>query len=222
MASLRLLNAHDEVGNIRTFVFENTSEQWSPGQYQRYALDTVDGDEGARTRYFTIAAAPSEGVVKITTRVSRSAFKQALNGLRPGDRIDVLELGGDFIWDGDDPVVLVAAGIGVTPYRSFLAQRAAAGRRIPAHLLYFGRDDNFAFRSEFGTIGAEHPELTIDYIVGEPVNADTILAKAPESGTRPVYLSGPEAMVDTVGEELTRRGIAVKQDWFPGYDEKDY
>jgi hypothetical protein len=29
-------------------------------------------------------------------------------------------------------------------------------------------------------------------------------------------------MVETVGEELKKSGINLKQDWFPGYDEKNY
>lgn len=222
MTSLKLLSSKDEIGNIRTFVFENSPDSWSPGQYQEYVLKGVEGDDDARTRYFTIASAPSEKVVRITTRVSDSAFKQALNALEPGEEIEVKDLDGDFTWDDDNPVVLVAGGIGVTPFRSFLVERAAIAKKIPAHLLYFGRDDRFAFRAEFDELAAEHPELTIDYIVGEQISAENILAKAPESMSRTVYLSGPEAMVDAVGGDLTEQGITVKQDWFPGYTDQTY
>ncbi len=222
MTNLRFLGSRDEIGNIRTFVFEKPEEAWVPGQYQVYVLKDVKGDDDAKTRYFTIASAPSENVVHISTRVSGSDFKQALNGLKVGDEIETKELGGDFTWDDDAPVVLVAAGIGVTPYRSFLVERAATSRAIPAHLLYFGRDENFAFKAEFDKIAATHPELRIDYIVGEQISADNIIERAPESKDQVVYLSGPEPMVDAVGDDLTKHGVKVKQDWFPGYTEQNY
>lgn len=222
MAVLKFLGAEDEIGNIRTFSLESDDRSWVPGQYQKYVLDQVDGDDDARTRFFTIASAPSENVIKITTRVSDSGFKQALNALKPGDSITVEEVDGDFIWDEDKPVVLVAAGIGVTPYRAFFADRVANSRPIPAHLLYFGRDNDFAFEAEFDKIAAEHSELTIEYIVGEQVSAENIIARAPESSEEVVYLSGPETMVDAVGEDLTSHNVEVRQDWFPGYTDESY
>jgi len=37
-----------------------------------------------------------------------------------------------------------------------------------------------------------------------------------------VYISGPEPVVESVGNALKQRGLTVKQDWFPGYDEQTY
>lgn len=222
MAKIKLRESRDEIDNIRTFVFDTGGSTWIAGQYQTYQLDTVEGDEKAKRRYFTIASAPSEGEIHISTRVTQSAFKRALAALKPGDEIEAHGIEGDFTWDDDSSVVLVAGGIGVTPYRSMIVQRAGESKAINAHLLYFGRDDNFAFRAEFDKIAANHPELKIDYIVGEHISADSILRHAPDSSTKTVYISGPEPMVDAVGEELAAKNIAVKQDWFPGYTDQTY
>ncbi len=219
MTARKLIRAYDEVGNIRTFVFDSGGASWQAGQYQTWELPQVQGDN---KRFFTIAAAPSEGEFHISTRVSDSAFKQALNAMQPGDEIEAHDIEGDFTWEGDDSVVLVAGGIGVTPYRSMLLERAATGKQLSAHLLYFGRDENFAFRGEFDQLALAHPELKIDYIVGEPVSADAILTHTPQASTQATYLSGPEPMVDSVGDDLMKRGVTLKQDWFPGYDEKTY
>lgn len=222
MTKVKLIRSYDEVSNIRTFVFETGGASWQAGQYQKWELPQLEGDEKTRRRYFTIAAAPSEGEFHISTRVSDSAFKQALNAMQPGDEIDTYDIKGDFIWEGDESVVLVAGGIGVTPYRSMFLERAATGKQLNAHLLYFGRDENFAFREEFDKLAETHPELKIDYIVGEPITTDAILTHAPEAATQTTYLSGPEAMVDALGEELEARGVKLKQDWFPGYTETTY
>ena len=124
MTKVKLVRSYDEVGNIRTFVFETGGATWQAGQYQTYELPQVEGDEKAKKRFFTIAAAPSEGEFHISTRVSDSAFKQALNSLQPGDEIEAHDIEGDFTWETDERVVLVAGGIGVTPYRSIQIGRA--------------------------------------------------------------------------------------------------
>ena len=92
MAKVKLIRSYDEVGNIRTFVFETGGASWQPGQYQTWELPQVEGDEKAKKRFFTIAAAPSEGEFHISTRVSDSPFKQALNALQPGDEIEAHDL----------------------------------------------------------------------------------------------------------------------------------
>lgn len=222
MPLLKLLKSYDEVGNIRTFVFETGGTSWKPGQYQTYKLAQVEGDDDAKQRFFTIASAPSEAEIHISTRVSDSAFKQALNSLKPGDVIEAHDVDGDFTWEDDQPVVLVAGGIGVTPYRSILLERSKQGQPLNAHLLYFGRDDNFAFRGEFDELVKRHSELKIDYIVGEQISADNILRYALEAKEQTTYLSGPEPMVDAVGEDLKAKGVNLKQDWFPGYDDTTY
>lgn len=221
MTAIKLVKSYSEAGNIKTFVFEAGDATWQPGQYQTYVLPQIENDKAGK-RFFTIASAPHEQEIHISTRVSDSEFKQKLNSLQPGDTIEASGIAGDFIWDSNDQVVLVAAGIGVTPYRSMLLERSINGNPLNATLLYFGRDEDFAFKSELDRLKAEHPELAVHYIVGQPVTVETILAYAPQSTEQTVYMSGPEAMVDSVGDDLTTRGVTLKQDWFPGYDELTY
>ena len=223
MPILKFLRSYPEVGNIRTFVFETGGLTWQAGQYQTYLLPQIEGEEGEKKRFFTIAAAPSEGEIHISTRVTDSKFKQTLNALKPGDSIETRNLEGDFTWEeADVPVVLVAGGIGVTPYRSMLIERAAQGKPLDCTLVHFNRDEEIPFREAFEKLAGEHPELKLVYIVGQPIMADTILQAAPEASSRMTYLSGPEPMVDAVGDELMKRGVKLKQDWFPGYDDNTY
>lgn len=221
MAQLSFIKSYQEVATIKTYVFAPRGMQWQAGQYLKYTLPQAGEAEADNTRYFTIAAAPSEGEIHITTRQTGSVFKTALDALQPGDMVEVEGPDGDFVWNNDDTVVLVAAGIGVTPMRSMLVERAALHRPLKATLVYFGRDENVAFRDELDALAA-NSDLQVIYVVGEPVTADTILAKAPEAASTLTYLSGPEPMVETVGEELKSRGVDLKQDWFPGYSEQDF
>lgn len=224
MHQLKLLSSRSEAGNIKSFVFEHGGLHWTAGQNQAFVLPQAGLEETDNLRWFTLSSAPSEKVVQVSTRISDSAFKQALDRLQPGDSIGVRDLGGDFTWEDDSAaqVVLVAGGIGVTPFRSILLERHARGQQLNATLLYFSRDAQIAFRDELDQLCAQHPELDVRYLIGEPITAERILEEEPLTATSQVYLSGPEPMVESVGNALKQRGVNLKQDWFPGYDERNY
>lgn len=220
MADLKLISKHIETGNIKTFIFETGGATWQAGQYQTYKLPAAGETKDDNQRFFTIASAPSENEIHISTRVGESKFKQTLDALQPGDTIEASGIEGDFTWEDDKPVVLVAGGIGVTPYRSILLERHSQGKPLNAVLLHFNRDEQIPFKEDFEKLHKSHPELELRYVTGRPITADAIIELAPESKNRTVYLSGPEPMVDSVGEALQGQGIDLKQDWFPGYTDQ--
>lgn len=221
MTKLSFVKSYDEVDNIKTFVFSSDGTSWLPGQFQEYVLSQA-GQADAAKRWFTIASAPSEGEIHISTRLTGSAFKRALDDLQPGDQIEAHGAEGDFLWQDDTEIVMVAAGIGVTPFRSMLVERHNRHLPLNTTLLYYSRDDQFAFEEELDTLLAEHPEFKIEYISGKPITADSILEHAPQAEELVTYVSGPEPMVDAVGDELMAKGVELKQDWFPGYSSETY
>lgn len=224
ISTLKLISSRDEAGNVRTFIFETSGLTWIAGQSQGYILPQAGETEAENQRWFTVASAPSEGVIHITTRVSESRFKRTLNAMKPGEEIKAFDLDGDFTWEeeSDEPVVMVAGGIGVTPFRSILLERHRAGKPLNANLLYFNRTEDVSFQTELQNLSNKHPEFTLRIAIGEPITADKILELAPQARKQILYLSGPEPMVESIGSKLHERSITVKQDRFPGYDDKNY
>ena len=92
MATLKFVRAYNEIGNIRTFVFDKGDLTWQPGQYQAYNLLQLGDDPEKNEHWFTIASAPSEAEIHISTRVTNSEFKQTLNAFKPGDSVTVHDL----------------------------------------------------------------------------------------------------------------------------------
>lgn len=224
ISKLQLTSSKAEAGNVRTFIFEAGGLKWVAGQYQGYILPQAGKTEAEKQRWFTIASPPSGSLIHISTRISDSTFKQVLNALVPGDTIQAHSLEGDFTWEEEtiEPVVLIAGGIGVTPFRSILLERHAAGKPLNAALLYFNRTNEIPFREEIEALERKHPEFTYVPIVGEHITANTILERSPLVNDKNFYLSGPEPMVESVGNELKGLGVNLKQDWFPGYNEENY
>lgn len=224
LSELSLIASHNEVENVRTFIFESGNLQWVAGQSQGYVLPQAGGTEEENQHWFTISSAPVEGTVNISTRISSSPFKKALNSLIPGDKISTHSLGGKFTWEDEDQsrVSLVAAGIGITPFRSILVQRSATGKSLNATLLYFNRTNGIPFQKELEELVAKHPEFEMRLIVGEPVTAEKIFLLSPEARQQTVFISGPAPMVSSLGTTLKEAGVTVKQDRFPGYDEANF
>lgn len=225
---LKLVEKENLVDNVWAFRFEPTASlTWIAGQFIRVELPHDNPDAEGTKRWFTVSSAPYEDIVQITTRITDSTFKQALAALPVGDRLPLLEKpGGDFVWlDSDKPLVFIAGGIGVTPFRSILKQRAHEHLPLDVTLVYGNRTDAIVFKDEFDSYAAQDQALKLHYVTGEPLTPEKLTALAPELNSSLVYLSGPEPMVEALGNQLKVAGLPesqLKQDFFPNYSEANY
>jgi ferredoxin-NADP reductase len=218
-----------ETSDVITFIFEPDEQvEFKAGQFLHYVLHHDKTDDRGSDRWFTISAAPFERVVRITTRFNAersSTFKEALKGLKVGDDIEATEVDGDFIVDpstNSGPLVFIAGGIGVTPYRSILLQLDHDNKPLNINLLYANKSpDNVPFKKEFDQLAEKHPEFKINYIFDpEKINKESIKKYVPDLNKPIFYVSGPEPMVDAISETLKNMGVPedhLKGDWFPGY-----
>lgn len=225
---LKLAEKENLVDNVWAFRFEPTTPlTWIAGQFIRVELPHDNPDAEGTKRWFTVSSAPYEGIVQITTRITDSTFKQALAALPVGDRLPLLEKpDGDFVWqDSGKPLVFIAGGIGVTPFRSILKQRAHEHLPLNVTLVYGNRTDAIVFKDEFDGYAAQDLEFKLRYVTGEPLTAEKLAALVPELNSALVYLSGPEPMVEALGDQLRAAGLAaeqLKQDFFPNYTDTNY
>ena len=69
---MKLIQKILEALDTTTFIFQPQEPlAWRAGQYLRYKIEDSAPDERGNTRYFTIASAPYEKVVRLTTRIAR-------------------------------------------------------------------------------------------------------------------------------------------------------
>ncbi len=110
--------------------------EFLPGQFVDLSLPghaELDADNKSRT--FSIASAPEEGHLSVATRLTGSPFKKALAKLKPGDEAMVNGPNGRLVFDAPEPtpMVFLAGGIGITPFRSIL--KHALDRKIPHRIV---------------------------------------------------------------------------------------
>lgn len=227
-ASLLTLKEKEHlVDNVWAFRFESSRPlAWIPGQFIRVELDHADPDEEGTKRWFTISSAPYEGIIQITTRVTDSTFKQALDVLPIGGLINMIESpDGDFVWEESDrPLVFVAGGIGITPFHSMLKQRVHDRASIKATLIYGSRTDAVPFRSELDD-WAKNSEFNLHYAAGVRLAPDKLIEYVPSLKESLVYISGPEPMAEVLSKQLVDAGLPedqLRKDFFPNYNETNY
>lgn len=225
---LELIQKEHLIDNIWAFRFRPGGPfAWTAGQYIRVVLPHDKPDKEGTKRWFTNSAAPYEGIMQITTRVTDSTFKQALSKLAEGDGLQLIEgPEGDFVWqDSSLPMVFVAGGIGVTPFHSILKQRVHDRLPINVTLIYGGRTEDLPFKAEFARWAADNRDFSVKYVIGEPLTAAKLAEVEPNLNRSLVYLSGPEPMVQALAKDLEEHGlpsVQIKHDEFPNYTERNY
>jgi ferredoxin-NADP reductase len=222
---LTLRERKQETPDVESFIFSLTEDLiWKPGQFLHYVLHHEPTDDRGSDRWFTIASAPFEKKVMITTRFDAtrsSTFKKTLQELKLDEQIEVSDLDGDFVLgDADAKHVFIAGGIGVTPFHSILKEADHTGQKLDVTLLYANRDEHAPYKIEFDEFAVRNPKLRITYFIGERIDEAAIRKAVPDLKTPLFYVSGPEPMVESFGVLLKNMGVPsaqVKQDWFPGY-----
>jgi ferredoxin-NADP reductase len=226
---LKLTARKKESPGVESFLFKPQEPlKWKAGQFLHYVLNHAATDDRGSDRWFTIASAPSERQVMLTTRFASragSTFKKALKGLKRGDEIEVSDMDGDFTVD--DPkkeYVFIAGGIGITPFRAILKEAAHAGKALRVTLLYANRKEVAAYKKELEGMAKRNPKFQIHYIFSpRRIDKEAIRELVPDLKRPMFYVSGPEPMVEGVGKLLKQMGVPakrIKQDWFPGYPEE--
>lgn len=143
---------------------------------------------GATAKAFSLASAPEEDLVLIgTSLASGSSFKTRLATLQPGDRVTLHGPLLNFTLDKAHPhVVLLAQGVGITPFRSILGHVATAGLPTQTSLVHVAHDGHAyradterwagkadyphhaeQFRALVATATQAHPDATF-YVAGAP------------------------------------------------------
>jgi glycine betaine catabolism B len=221
-AWLRVKQVQRLAPDILELTFEKPQRMsFKAGQYMEWTLPHKNADIRGDRRTFSIASAPLESEVKLAVRTPEqgSSFKKALAALHEGDRIRVANISGQFtLPNKNQKLLFIAGGIGITPFRSMVAQLSAKQLDCDIVLLYFART-----RQEhvFSDVLTEAKSIGVQtYYLVDPLDDDALKQLVPDIDERLAYISGPPGMVDSFRIRLRKLGVkrsAIRTDHFSGY-----
>lgn len=192
---------------------------YQPGQYLTLRAD-VNGDDIRRS--YSIASAPNDVLTVGVKRVEDGAFSVFAQALTAGQTLAVMPPEGRFVTQGEDRLVLIAAGSGITPMMSIAADALARGAAVT--LVYGNRKtDSIMFRAALDALKDRYLDrFTLIHILSREeqdvpllngrVTGGKITALANAGAidldtAQGVFLCGPGEMIDDVSATLKTRGV---------------
>ncbi len=150
----------DETARARSIALEVAD--WPghlAGQHVDVRLTAPDGYQAQRS--YSIASSPEDSHLVLTVeRLDDGEVSPYLvDELRPGDELELRgPIGGYFVWDDavPGPVMLIAGGSGIVPFRAMLRHAAAETRGVAVRLLYSARTlGEVIYREELTGLAAD-------------------------------------------------------------------
>lgn len=206
------------------------------GQAIDLVLGDPQGSAQAGRHTFSLVSAPFQAELVVATRLRDSAFKRTLNSLPIGAPARIEGPFGSLTLPSNParPAVLIAGGIGITPFISMLRQAANDASTQRLLLVYSNRrPEDAAFLPELRELEQRNKSFRLVATMtqtsassrpwtGETARIDAdLLRRVTSDLSRPIYyVVGPPAMVEAVRAALSRVGADdgdIRSEAFYGY-----
>lgn len=214
---LKLIKKETVASGTMAFWWEKPAGfSFLPGQHGDFKFGELSHD-------FSLASAPEEENIMIATRMRDSEFK---NKLAEATQIEMEGPKGTFglVADKTKPAVLIAGGIGITPFRSIAVSETTnnTGRKI---VLFYAcrKQEEAAFLDEITKIQETNTNFKLIPVWTETeghLTIERVKENVGDLGTAVYYLAGPPGMVAGTREMLIAGGVfelAVRTEEFDGY-----
>ncbi|GAA1131430.1 hypothetical protein GCM10009651_13870 [Microbacterium natoriense] len=219
---------------VQELTFRTRSRlRFLPGQYLELDVPHRRPDARGTRREFSIVSAPGDLptlriAYKDGDQKHPSSYKRALAAAQPGATLAVTGTWGDFLLPRSQaPVLMVAAGIGVTPFVSQLRQLQLAGETRDVVLVYVASEPaELAFRDELAATGARVVVFTREepadlpahwtWARGVRLDAAELDRYVPDIAARHAFISGPPRLIADLAPAL-QKAHSLTTDAFAGY-----
>ena len=198
--------------------------------------DPPETDGEGNTRTFSIASAPDEDSLMVATRMRDTAFKRVLKRMPIGSKVQIEGPSGDLILHNNvaRAAVLLAGGIGITPFHSMVFR--AAREKLHHHIFLFysnRRPEDAPFLSELAALEKANTHYRFIPTMTEMeksarkwegeigrINKE-MLDRNLKDGTSPIYyIAGPPDMVKGLHQMLNTVSVDdddIRSEEFAGY-----
>ena len=193
-----------------------------PGQYAAIAF--TSGSLLSPMRCFSMVNSPASNELQFAMRAD-GRFTRKVASLQAGDSVRVQGPYGNFVLDlADKQVVLLAAGIGITPFMSILRAATENQDNRAITLLYACRNTNdMPFADELRELQQRNPNFRVVFVTGQGAHDaaqniyggridEALLAKVTGGGWQSFtyFICGPSAFSDDM-QAMLRQHVAENQ-----------
>ncbi len=158
----KLAERHEVAEYTMAFQFEKPAGwAFKAGQFvDMTLLNPPETDAEGNTRGFSISSAPHEPTIMVTTRLRDTAFKRVLKTMPINSEVKIEGPFGNLTLHNNAtrPAVLLAGGIGITPFRSIVVH--AAKEELPHRIFLFysnRRPEDAPFLEELQALEQQNP-----------------------------------------------------------------
>jgi|SRR3989344_1312598 len=219
---LKIAAIRQEASNSISIIFERPRGlNFYPGQYLDIELPVMDPLGTARI--LSIASSPSEDFVMVTYHTGISVYKKYIEKLKPGNTVESSHPAGTVVIDDSSPLIMIAGGIGIAPYRSMIKWAVDRQLKIPITLIYSNSNEDIIFKEELDQWQTQLPSLKIHYIITSKVgrlDESKLMSIGIDFVNTIFYLAGSPSLVDDFEELLLKLGVEsfnIRTDRFDGY-----
>jgi ferredoxin-NADP reductase len=203
--------------------------RFAAGQYRMLTLATREGEQ---SKAFSHADAPGDDSALVVTRLTGSAFKDALVALRPGDEVRVSGPFGKLtVPPGTTSAAFLVGGVGVTPAASIVRDSVLRGTGLECLVMLGNADQScMPMRSVLAQCERSGAPVEVVDVLSKPlpgwtgeigyITADVVRRHCDPTDDRHWFLSGPPSMVAAMRAVLDELGVprpAVSFELFSGY-----
>jgi ferredoxin-NADP reductase len=234
----KLLNRVEVAEDTMAFHFERPPGfEFRPGQSSDLTLvNPPETDSEGNVRTFSIASAPFEDQLMFATRMRDTAFKRSLKTVPLGTSVKIEQAIGSFTLHKNSakPAVLLAGGIGITPFLSIVKQADHERQPHKLYLFYSNRrPEDAPFLEILNNLEKSNPNfhliVTMSEILrskrkweGETGLIDKAMLSRYVNGLQgPIfYTAGPPGMVTELRKMLLASSVNqddIRTDEFAGY-----
>ncbi len=191
------------------------------GQYIGLRL-LLDGEEQRRNYSLSALGDGREYRISVKREAGGKVSNYLHDELQVGASLELFPPAGDFVLrESDKPLVLISAGVGITPALSMLEAARDTGREI--HFIHCARHAGaHAFRDWVDSQGAERPQLRHYVCYSEPRAGDKADAEGflsleqlaewlPEQRDLDAYFLGPKPFMAQIKRHLQALGVPAAQ-----------
>ncbi len=214
----KVIEIREENSDVYSLILK-VSKRWKGFKAGQHIEISFQQNGANVSRLFSISSPPhvhhEQRLIELTIRIQPDGriTPWLPNGLKIGEFVNISAAKGEFVINNTKPLLLIAGGSGITPFRSMIATQINKHPSSDIKLLYYGNKAEFLFADEFNSLKENHENLSISFVqsnLNGRICLDHLQQYCADFNHRDIYICGPNEMIKTCEQLLLDNNVDVE------------